>query len=296
MSQVLPILLIFISGYIFKKFHKDSSKALIDIVIYFIFPIFIIYKVHFLEFSEDIFLVISFACIAFILGIVFSYIFAKGFKINANSATMIAMSVAFGNTSFLGFAFIDSYYGTYALSLAIFYDQVNMLLLALLSPFICTFGNENEKFSLKKTLISVITFPPTIAFVIALASKGIVLPEVVSIFLEEVSLVLVPIIMFAIGMRFEFSDVKGKEKEIGIIILISMFLIPLTLYMGSLLFLENSIGLKVSIMEAAMPPMVMATVIAIRAGLDEKLGMGALGIGMILSFLIIPMYHYILSL
>jgi predicted permease len=294
-SQVLPILFIFLSGYIFKKFHRDSSKELIDIVLYFIFPLFIIYKVHFLEFSDDITLVVSFALIAFILGILFAYIFAKIFKINANSATMIAMSVAYGNTSFLGFAFVDSYYGSYALSLAIFYDQVNMLLLALLAPLVCSFGNADEKFSLKKTFISVVTFPPTIAFVIALATKGIVFPEVVTLFLQKVSFVLVPIIMFAIGMRFELSDIRGKEKEISIIILISMVLIPLTLYMGSFLLLENSISLKVSIMEAAMPPMVLATVTAIKSGLDEKLGMGALGVGMILSFISIPIVFYLLG-
>jgi predicted permease len=284
-----------LSGYIFKKFHRDSSKELIDIVLYFIFPLFIIYKVHFLEFSDDITLVVSFALIAFILGILFAYIFAKIFKINANSATMIAMSVAYGNTSFLGFAFVDSYYGSYALSLAIFYDQVNMLLLALLAPLVCSFGNADEKFSLKKTFISVVTFPPTIAFVIALATKGIVFPEVVTLFLQKVSFVLVPIIMFAIGMRFELSDIRGKEKEISIIILISMVLIPLTLYMGSFLLLENSISLKVSIMEAAMPPMVLATVTAIKSGLDEKLGMGALGVGMILSFISIPIVFYLLG-
>jgi predicted permease len=294
-SQVLPILFIFLSGYIFKKFHRDSSKELIDIVLYFIFPLFIIYKVHFLEFSDDITLVVSFALIAFILGILFAYIFAKIFKINANSATMIAMSVAYGNTSFLGFAFVDSYYGSYALSLAIFYDQVNMLLLALLAPLVCSFGNADEKSSLKKTFISVVTFPPTIAFVIALATKGIVFPEVVTLFLQKVSFVLVPIIMFAIGMRFELSDIRGKEKEISIIILISMVLIPLTLYMGSFLLLENSISLKVSIMEAAMPPMVLATVTAIKSGLDEKLGMGALGVGMILSFISIPIVFYLLG-
>jgi predicted permease len=284
-----------LSGYIFKKFHRDSSKELIDIVLYFIFPLFIIYKVHFLEFSDDITLVVSFALIAFILGILFAYIFAKIFKINANSATMIAMSVAYGNTSFLGFAFVDSYYGSYALSLAIFYDQVNMLLLALLAPLVCSFGNADEKFSLKKTFISVVTFPPTIAFVIALATKGIVFPEVVTLFLQKVSFVLVPIIMFAIGMRFELSDIRGKEKEISIIILISMVLIPLTLYMGSFLLLENSISLKVSIMEAAMPPMVLATVTAIKSGLDEKLGMGALGVGMILSFISIPIVFYLIG-
>jgi predicted permease len=289
MTQVLPILLIFLSGYIFKRFHKDSSRELVDIVVYFIFPIFIIYKVHYLEFNSDIYVVAAFAFIAFFLGIGLAFLSSKIFNINPNSASMIAMSVAFGNTSFLGFAFVDSYYGSYALSLAIFYDQVNMLLLALLAPLICSFGTHKDNFSFKKVIKSVLTFPPTIAFVIAIISKMFILPDMLSLYLEKISMILVPVIMFAIGMRFELSDVKGKEKEIGIIILISMFLIPLILYIISLGFMDTNIALKVSIVEAAMPPMVLATVIAIKSGLDEKLGMGALGVGMILSFITIPL-------
>lgn len=293
MSQVLPILLIFLSGYIFKRFHKDSSKELIDLVVYFVFPVFIFYKVHFLEISSDVTLVVSFAILAFVIGLVFSLFFIKLLKIDSFKGAMIVMSVVYGNTSFLGFAFVDSYYGSYALSLAIFYDQVNMLLLATLSAVICMYGVKDESFSIKKILVSVFTFPPTIAFVLAILSKAIIMPEILTIFMEKVSLILVPLIMFAVGMRFKLASIKGNEKEIGVIILVSMVLIPLTLYLFGLIFLENNIAFKTAIMEAAMPPMVMATVIAIKAGLDEDLGMGALGVGMILSFVTIPIVYYL---
>jgi len=290
LSQVLPILFIFLSGYIFKKFHRDSSKDLIDLVLYFIFPIFIIYKIHYLEFNKDIYIVASFALLAFILGVIFAILSAKIFNINKNSTAMIAMAVAYGNTSFLGFAFVESYYGEYALSLAIFYDQVNMLLLATLSPIICAIGTNKGNISTKKILHSIITFPPTIAFIIAIISKLIILPEVLSLFLEKVSYTLVPLVIFAVGMKFKLSSIKGKEKEISIVTIISMFLIPLSLYLISLPFLSIDIAIKVSIIEAAMPPMVLATVIAIKSGLDEELGMGSMGVGMILSFITIPLF------
>lgn len=295
MLEVLPILLIFLSGYIFKRFHLDSSKSLIDLVIYFIFPVFIIYKVHFLEFNSDVYIVIGFAFLAFLMGLLFAFIFIRLFTINVNSAAMIIMSVVYGNTSFLGFAFVESYYGDYALSLAIFYDQINMLLLAMLSPLICMYGVENKEFSFQAIVKQVLTFPPTVAFIIALFSKLIIMPEVLTVFMEKISLVLVPLIMFAVGMKFKLSSISGKEKEIGIIIVISMVLLPLTLYGFSLMFFTNDIAVKTSIMEAAMPPMVMATVIAIKSGLDEELGMGALGIGMILSFVTIPIVFYLLG-
>lgn len=289
MTSVFPILLIFLSGYIFKRFHKDSSKDLIDLVLYFIFPIFIIYKIHFLEFNEDIYIVALFALFAFVVGIALALFFAKIFKINSNSAAMIAMSVAYGNTSFLGFAFVDSFYGSYPLSLAIIYDQVNMLLLALFSPIICSFGAKESSFSLKQVIGSIVTFPPTIAFVVAIATKFLVFPEVVVLYLEKISFILVPIVIFAVGMKFKLSSIQGKQRDTAIIIIISMVLIPLVLYVIALLFFEIDIGIKVAIVEAAMPPMVLATVIAIKSGLDEELGMASLGVGMILSFLTIPL-------
>lgn len=291
MIQILPILLIFLSGYIFKRFHKDQSSVLIDIVFYFIFPIFIFYKVHFLEFNSEIYIVMFFAFLAFCLGVFFALILNKIFHIEGLSAGMIIMSVAYGNTSFLGFAFVDSYYGSYALSLAVFYDQINMLLLAALSPIICMMSVKKYSISFKKIFISIFIFPPTIAFILAIISKIFIMPEVLSIYLEKVSLSLVPLIMFAVGMRFKLSSLQGKELEIGIIIAISMFLIPLSLYLVSLGFFDPSMAIKVSIMEAAMPPMVMATVIAIKSGLDEELGMGALGVGTILSFVSMPLIY-----
>jgi len=294
-SQVLPILLIFLSGYIFKRFHKDSSKDLIDLVLYFIFPIFIIYKIHYLEFNEDIYIVSAFALIAFILGIILAILSGKIFNLNRNTTAMIAMVAAYGNTSFLGFAFVESYYGEYALSLAIFYDQVNMILLAIFAPVICTMGTGTDKISLKKILHSIVTFPPTIAFVLAISSKLLVFPEIISIFLEKVSYTLVPLVIFAVGMKFKLSSIKGKEKEIGLVILISMILIPLILYIFSLPFFETGIAIKVAIMEVAMPPMVLATVVAIKAGLDEPLGMGSMGMGMILSFLSLPLLVYLIG-
>ena len=295
MVQVLPILLIFLSGYIFKRFHKDSSTALIDIVVYFIFPVFIIYKIHFLEFNDDIYVVVGLAFTAFTLGILFAYVFSKIFNINANSAAMIAMSVAYGNTSFLGFAFVDSLYGDYALSLAIFYDQVNMFVLAMFSPIICALGAHNSQFSMKKVVKSIVTFPPTVAFVIAILTKNMVYPEMLVVYLEKISMILVPVVMFAVGMKFKISSLKGKGLEVTIIILISMFLVPFSIYLIGTGFWELDIAIKSAVMEAAMPPMVMATMIAIRGGLDEDLGMASLGVGMTLSFITIPLLYNFLG-
>lgn len=289
MIEVLPILLIFLSGYFFKLFKKDLSDPLVDFVLYFVFPIFIIHKIHYLEFDESIIVIILMGLLAFSLGLFYSFLAAKIFNLNKNTASMIAMSVAFGNTSFLGFAFVQTYYGDEGLSLAIFYDEIAvMLLLSIFAPIICSIGG-NDSFSAKKVIKSMVTFPPMIAFVLAILSKLISFPQLIDLFMIKVSSILVPLVVFAVGMKFAISDIKGKSALIFLTLGIKMVAIPLSLYFVASTFMPIDLAVKVAIIESAMPPMILGTIIAVRAGLDKQLGLGSMGIGMILSFVSIPL-------
>lgn len=289
MIEVLPILLIFLSGYFFKLFKKDLSDPLVDFVLYFVFPIFIIHKIHYLEFDESIIVIILMGLLAFSLGLFYSFLAAKIFNLNKNTASMIAMSVAFGNTSFLGFAFVQTYYGDQGLSLAIFYDEIAvMLLLSIFAPIICSIGG-NDSFSAKKVIKSMVTFPPMIAFVLAILSKLISFPQLIDLFMIKVSSILVPLVVFAVGMKFAISDIKGKSALIFLTLGIKMVAIPLSLYFVASTFMPIDLAVKVAIIESAMPPMILGTIIAVRAGLDKQLGLGSMGIGMILSFVSIPL-------
>ncbi|MBD3841312.1 MAG: AEC family transporter [Campylobacterales bacterium] len=297
MSSVIPILLLFLSGYVFSKFLKEQnhSHALIDIILYFIFPAFIIYKIHFLEFNSDIYRVVFLGFCAFSFGVVLSLLVGNFLKLNKNTTAMIMISTAFGNTSFLGFAFVESLYGDYALSLAIFYDQIAvMVLLSIFSPMIVNYATD-QSFQAKKIIKSIITFPPTIAFVIAIASRTIEFPIVFTNYLEKISLLLVPIVVFAVGMKFQLRSINNRLKEVGVTLAIKMVLIPLLIYLIATIFFQIDIATKTAILESAMPPMVLATVIAIKNGLDEELGLASLGLGMILSFVTIPLIAMLLN-
>lgn len=291
MLAVLPILLLFISGYIFNVFtKKDLSEGLIDVVLYFIFPVFIIYKIHFLAFNEAILHIIFLGCCAFVIGIVLALTVGKLLGFDKKTIASIMIVTAFGNTSFLGFAFIDAYYGTHAVSLAIFYDQIAvMLLLSIFSPLIFNYAH-SMKFDYSKVVKSVVTFPPFIGLVIALVTKPIPFPSVLVAFLEQVSVTLLPLVVFAVGMKFEFTLISGKFKEMTLGLVIKMIFIPFFVYMIALLFFEIDLAIKTAIIEAAMPPMVLASVLSIRAGLDRVIILSALGVGMLLSFILIPMW------
>lgn len=52
---------------------------------------------------------------------------------------------------------------------------------------------------------------------------------------------------------------------------------------------------KATILEVAMPPMTMAVILAIQGGLDERLAVNALVIGVLLSLLSVTGFYYFLA-
>lgn len=52
---------------------------------------------------------------------------------------------------------------------------------------------------------------------------------------------------------------------------------------------------RVTVFQAAMPPMVSAGAVAIAAGLAPRLVAGAVGIGLIVSFVSLPVLYWLLG-
>lgn len=70
-----------------------------------------------------------------------------------------------------------------------------------------------------------------------------------------------------------------------------MIVVPIIVLIGFHYFYGlNQTWVKVTIIEVAMPPMTMATVLAIKGGLDEKLAINSLVLGVLLSLLTITLY------
>ena len=63
----------------------------------------------------------------------------------------------------------------------------------------------------------------------------------------------------------------------------------------SLFYTLDDTWSKTTILEAAMPPMTMAVVLAIKGGLDERLAINALVIGVLLSLLSVTGFYYYLG-
>jgi malate permease and related proteins len=291
LDPVLPLAVYLLLGYLFKVIFHDSSKQLVEFVIYFALPSVVFSKIYPLVLDEKIFgLILLFMGFIF-FSIALSYVVGKALKLDRVLLATFMIVATFGNTSFIGFSYIDAFYGQEYIVYGLIYDFFgSFLLLVSVGMFIITWG-AGGKNNVSSIIKSIVFFPPMVIFFITVISKNFVVPEFLLLTTESLGSTLVPIAMIAIGMKLEMKHVFMRFHLVSLALLLKMVLIPILVLIGFHYFYGlDQTWVKVTIIEVAMPPMTMATVLAIKGGLDEKLAINALVIGVVASLVSITMF------
>ena len=291
LDPVLPIAMYLLLGYLFKVFYHDNSKQLIEFVIYFSLPAIVFSKIYPLTLDERILgLILMFMC--FILfNLALAYFIGRLMKLNKLLLATFMIMATFGNTSFIGFSYIDAFYGQDYIVYGLIYDLFgSFLLLVSIGMFIITWGS-GRKNDTKSILKSMFLFPPALMFYITIIAKYFEVPTFVSLTADTLGSTLVPIAMIAIGMKLQLKHIFVKFHIVTMAMLLKMVIVPIIVLIGFQLFYGiDQTWVKVTIIEVAMPPMTMATVLAIKGGLDEKVAINALVLGVLLSLVTITLY------
>lgn len=293
----MPVFLFVAIGYLFKSFKKDISESLIDFVIYFSLPALALVKVRELEFNDTVIDVIVIAYIAMISAALLSFLIGKALKLDKKVlATFMVVSI-FGNTAFVGFSYTESLYGSDALVYALVYDQIGgFVALLTIGMVLIAWGSGHEE---KKTWwqkLKILLSPPLQAIILAVLLHGVEFPVYVEGILTKLEATLIPLVTMIVGMKLEIKAFKLYFKESLLALGIKMFLVPLLMLVVLYPFYDFSMTyIKVTFIEIAMPPMTMATVLAIRGGLNKDLAINALGLGILSSFVVIPFWNYVVN-
>lgn len=144
-------------------------------------------------------------------------------------------------------------------------------------------------------LRSVLFFPPFLGLVFGFLLRGFSLPEYVWKFVDFSVASLLPVVLFSLGLSFELSH-AGKGLRLLIVTLgIKMFLSPLLAVALFKLLPLSPLAYKVSVLESAMPTMITASLLMLKYGLNHHLAFASAGVGMLLSFLTIPLWVFIIK-
>lgn len=230
--------------------------------------------------------------IGFILfNLALAYFIERLMKLDRLTLATFMIMATFGNTSFIGLSYIDAFYGQDFIVYGIIYDIFgSFFLLVTLGMIVINWGT-GKKNDTKSILRSLVLFPPSLMFFLTIIAKNFEVPNFLLLTSETLGSTLVPLAMVAIGMKLELKYIFVKFHIVTMAMCIKMLIVPILVLIGFQIFYGiDETWVKVTIIEVAMPPMTMATVLAIKGGLDEKIAINSLVLGVLLSLVTISMY------
>ncbi|HLV47715.1 MAG TPA: AEC family transporter [Aliidiomarina sp.] len=289
-----------------RSLPEQSSLVLNQYVIYVAVPALILLYLPSLELSRDVFAPLLTPWAMYLLAIVLVLLASKIFHWGRELTGALLVVVPLGNTSFLGFPFVEAFYGKEGLPFAVIYDQTgSFLALALISSTIAAHYStsataENagsvQALSIKQRLAKLLVFPPVIALIAALLVGQTEYPSILQPLLENLAATLIPVVMIAVGLQLRLRIASHDMGPFTIALTIKLLILPFVALAAFILLGVNSLAAQVSVLEAAMPPMITGGAIAIGAGLKPRLVAAIIGYGVLIGMVTLPIMAWIIEL
>jgi len=211
---------------------------------------------------------------------------------------VLIISAAFGNVTYLGLPVLTGLYGPGAAKYALFYDLLATTpVLWLAGASLASRYGENRKMNLRESIMTIITLPPIwgIACGIALNLTGFPLPAFFLKALDMLGSLVVPLMIFSIGLALTMPRVNHAYAIIPAVI-IKMAVSPFISFTTAQSLGLQGQALSATLLEGAMPTMVLSLLIAARFKLDIALSAFIIVVTTVLSFFTLPLAVHITGL
>ncbi len=201
-----------------------------------------------------------------------------------------------GNTSFVGLPMIRVYYGSQWIGVGIVADLVGSFFVLSTLGIVVANMSTSGKVSLHHITNRILTFPPFLALVTAFLLKPVIFPEWFNFILSELGDTLTPLALVSVGFQLQLGDLEKERISLTLGLVYKLLLGPALvalIYTG--LLGARGMSMQVTLFEAAMGPMISAGIVAADYKLNPPLVSLMLGIGIPLSFLTLPVWHFLFS-
>lgn len=289
MENFVLILLAIVVGYVINRlniFSKDAPTILNRFAIYISLPAMILLQIPKLSFSIDMIIPIIVAWLVMGISALLILFLSKVFSFSKEITGSLMLVSILTNSSFLGIPIINAYMGESAMPYVLVYDQLGTFIaLATYGTFIASYYSNNSKITFKIITLKVLTFPPFLSLVVALFLIGVEFNPIISKVLSSFASTIVPIALVAVGLQLQLKLPREEIKPFSVALIVKLIIAPLIAFVICKIFAWDNQASIVSIMEAAMAPMITAGAIASMAGLAPRLSSAIVGYGIIISFL-----------
>lgn len=210
----------------------------------------------------------------------------------------LLLTAGLANTSFVGFPLVEALYGKAGLAMAVWVDQGQFIVLASAGVLIAAYGSGQGRPSLASMTRKLVTFPPFIAFVAALLLHSVAFPKALTLTLEGLAVLVVPLALLSVGfqLRLDMAALAQDGAKTAIGLCVRLLIAPAVVAALLLLWLgQPGRATSVTIAEAAMAPMITGALLAIEAGLSPRLASLMVGLGVPISLMTVPAWAWAIA-
>lgn len=299
MASVLVLIGCFGLGIVARRFSglpPDSHRVLNAWVLYVSMPALVIRLIHSVPLRAELAWAVMGVWLVFAIPAVVGLWWVSSTRAAKRGAVgAMVLCMGLGNTAFVGYPLLGLLGGDDAVGLGAVVDQLGTFVMLSVGavPF-ATYLSGHEV-SLRGVLRRLVTFPPMIALVVAIASRPVTFSPVLDEVLERLAAMLTPLAIASVGWQFAFEALKGNGRLVALGLGWKMVVAPLLVFAFLKLVGSGAAEVeRVAVAQAAMAPMVTAGVLATEFNLDSRLAAALIAVGTPLSLVTVPLWWWLL--
>jgi len=204
----------------------------------------------------------------------------------------VALVAGLGNTSFVGYPLIEALRGAGALAPAVVADQMGAFVALAAGGAVIAAIYSGQTPQPREIARRVLLFPAFLALLAGLVAGAFGgWPEPLQSIFFRLGQTLTPLALFSVGLRLRFQLGAGQAWPVTAALAWKLALAPLLVWGLALGAGIGGVTLTVSVLQAAMGPMISAAILADQHHLDPPLTNAILGGGILLSLVTVPLWN-----
>ncbi len=301
MNNYLLLGVCFVLGIVLRRLKRlpdNAAAALNGFIVHISLPALTLTYVHSLHLQANLILPALMAWVMFAIGCAVFWLAGKALGFSGATTGALILTGGLANTSFVGLPMIETFYGPQYLGLGILIDQVgSYFVLSTLGIVVASLYSPGRTVSGRAVVRKILLFVPFQAFVLALLLMPFEYPVWLDELLKRLGATLVPLALVSVGYQLQLSAVRGKALALSVGLLFKLVVAPaLILLLFAGVMRSDWQVLSVTVFEAAMGPMIGASIVAMDHELDPPLVTLMVGAGIPLSFLTLPLWWHVLQM
>jgi len=289
--KILPIIFIFIVGYILKKinlFKKEDGDLFLKVVFYVAVPCLILLSVSKITLDWKLMFLPLIPIVNIIITYFISLFFAKKFNLQAGSFGVFLIASMIMNVGFT-LPFFIALYGNEGLAKISFFDMGNALIVYSFVYYIaCKYGSNPKHMLAKKILIS----PPLWALLVAILLNVFHYSLPAIDFFQALGNLTTPLIMLALGIYFDFKFIKPAPLATILVLRMGLGLLLGIIFVK--LFNLEGLNRIVVLVGSSAPVGYNTVTFSSLENLDKEFAASVVSISILIGLITVPLLMYFL--